>query len=96
MKCYQNVKALLSILLKLSQEEMRFIYVYSERLNHCTASMVQWSGFHPSKVEVGVRFTVVASNRSQPLFLCFFQFDKLHTTYRSLDYGIYEVLSMRI
>ena len=25
------------------------------------ASMVQWLGFHPSKVEVGVRFTVVAT-----------------------------------
>lgn len=26
--------------------------------------MVQWLGFHPSKVEVGVRFTVVAFNIS--------------------------------
>lgn len=26
------------------------------------ASMVQWLGFYPSKVEVGVRFTVVATN----------------------------------
>lgn len=26
------------------------------------ASMVQWLGFYPSKVEVGVRFTVVATD----------------------------------
>lgn len=44
------------------------------------ASMVQWLGFYPSKVEVGVRFTVVAFNN-------FFKFFSL-VCILILSYGI--------
>lgn len=42
--------------------------------------MVQWLGFYPSKVEVGVRFTVVARNFFFLLF--FFHLYSNSTTYR--------------
>lgn len=40
---------------------IQYVYQYLDNVNQA-ASMVQWLGFYPSKVEVGVRFTVVASN----------------------------------
>lgn len=44
----------------LNPQNIENIYKYLLLYNQA-ASMVQWLGFYPSKVEVGVRFTVVAS-----------------------------------
>lgn len=58
------------------------LYFYLAKYLFVLASLVQWLGFYPSKVEVGVRFTGVAN--FDQLFLGFFNAHSI-VQYRSLS-----------